>query len=261
MSEFLILIGGPGLFQSCDPKHDKAWLNYFYPMKVAGEEDLYHKTAENVSWVVYEPAYKVRWLDDDEITLLESIGEFFSGSSLHKVRKAHAAKISPAKNYLDYVQIQAKKQGITYRGINTPAEFWKTIASFPANSVSRVWYCGHATGVGFILELMHDSACVASGATAKMVLTSEIAKQASLKDRFVKGTTMASQFFGCHTSDFAESWTKTFGVPSEGAKKSITFAKVLTSRPSDILDDMKTTPTPAEGAPLWTRFDPDEGSK
>ena len=261
MSEFLVLIGGPGMFQSCDPKHDKIWLNYFYPMKVAGEEDLYHKSgSENVSWVVYEPAYKVRWLDDDEITTLEGIGEFFSGKSLHKVRKSHAAKISPAKNYLDYISVEDKKRSITYRGITSPGEFWKIIASFPAKSVSRVWYCGHATTTGFILELMHDSACNAAGATAKMLLTSEIARQASLKDRFVQGTPTTSQFYGCHTSDFAEAWTETFGVPSEGAKKSITFAKVLTSSRTDILEDMKTTPTP-EGPPAWTKYEPSEESK
>ena len=34
---FAILIGGPGLFVDCDPKHDKNWVNYFKPMELAAE--------------------------------------------------------------------------------------------------------------------------------------------------------------------------------------------------------------------------------
>lgn len=51
MDNFIILIGGPGLFKSCDPKHDKTWLNYFYPIQVAAEQDLYQKgSGKNTGW-------------------------------------------------------------------------------------------------------------------------------------------------------------------------------------------------------------------
>jgi hypothetical protein len=53
---FVILIGGPGLFVDCDPKHDKTWLNFISPIQQAADSDLYKNAAdETVHWFVFEP--------------------------------------------------------------------------------------------------------------------------------------------------------------------------------------------------------------
>lgn len=255
MENFIILIGGPGTFESCDPSHDKTWLNYFYPIQVAAEKDLYHKGLDKVHWVVYKPAYVVRWLDDSEITFWESAKEIISGSSLHKVRKnaASAVIVKGANSYLDRIQKLALGFGITYKGIDKPQEFWDHLTSFPPNSISRVWYSGHATRAGLILELTHTSTCEAEWADRSTVLTADISKQTAIKDRFIKDPRKPSKFYGCNTADFARSWRDTFGVPTEGAASSITFSGIF-NHPNNLLNRLETTPTP-NGNPDWTKFE------
>ena len=78
------------MFKSCDPKHDKTWLNYFYPMQVAAEQDLYQKGSEKIHWEVYAPACRVRWLEESELTFWENLTEYVLGRSLHRVKKETA---------------------------------------------------------------------------------------------------------------------------------------------------------------------------
>jgi hypothetical protein len=114
MANFIILIGGPGTYESCDPAHDKTWLNYFYPIQVASDKDLYRRGSDTVHWVVYQPAYRVRWLEDSEITFWEGAAEMISGKELHKVRKKAAddAAKKGAKNYLDRIQTWPRPPGL-----------------------------------------------------------------------------------------------------------------------------------------------------
>lgn len=180
MANFIILIGGPGTFESCDPAHDKIWLNYSYPVQIAAEKNLYQRGTDKVYWVVYEPAYRNRWLDDSEVTFLETAREVFSGRALHNIRKKAADDVvfAGATNYLDRINSLARQFGITYKGISQPDEFWTCLASFPPKSISRVWYFGHATMAGLILLLTHNSACDATREDSSTVLTEEISRHA-----------------------------------------------------------------------------------
>lgn len=257
MSNFLILIGGPGLYKSCDPEHDQTWLNYIVPVQAAAIYDLYKKGGDRVHWILYEPAYRSRWLEDDEIDFWEGLFEFFSGRELHKVRKEHAEAVKKkgATNYLHRVQMIAMKHNITYKGIDAPNGFWDYIRSFPDGSISRVWFSGHATKTGLILELTHSSSCVATWEDSSTVLTANIETHKNLRTRFLADTKHSSQFYGCNTSGFASTWNKVFGVPAEGAGASITYEGVLNDLPN-VLKNLQTTPT-SEGPPKWTTFGAD----
>ncbi|MEE2730737.1 MAG: hypothetical protein VYA55_07925 [Pseudomonadota bacterium] len=254
MSNFLILIGGPGLFKSCDQKHDKTWINYFYPIQVAAEEKLLNRGESRVHWIVYEPAYNRRWLEDSEVTLLEGAFELASGRNLHKVREQHAIKVkkSGAKNYLDHIKRTAKEHNITYKGINTPNEFWRYIESFPARSISRVWFSGHATTKGLILELTHDAQCIANWSDKSTLLVSSIDRNKNLANRFIVDNKKPSKFYGCNTRLFAETFHTVFGLATEGANSSITFKGIFGER-KKILERLETTPTP-QGRPQWTKY-------
>jgi len=128
----VILIGGPGTYESCDAKHDKVWRNYLYPMQVAAEKDLYNRGRDHVHWVVYEPAYIVRWLDDSEITFWESAREFLSGSALHKVRKAAADKVGSegAASYIDRIKKLRMRRRLPTRGSTHQRSFGTTSSPF-----------------------------------------------------------------------------------------------------------------------------------
>ena len=253
MGNIIILIGGPGTFKSCDPAHDKNWVNYFRPVEIAAQQDLYGKGADTVHWVVFEPAYEVRWLDDSEITFFENLGTF-SDTSLHNTRKGHADKVTAAggKNYLDFIIEKARKLGVTYKGIRKPEQFWDYIATFPPNSISSVWYSGHASSSGLFLQLTHDNKCNAAVTADNLLTTASISAHAAVKNRFIKDTKQASKFYGCNTSGFAELWHDTFEVPAEGAGSKITFDGVF-DEPKGVLKRLETTPT-SGGDPKWTAY-------
>jgi hypothetical protein len=250
MGYFVVLIGGPGTFESCDPAHDKNWINYFRPIQIATERE---KGSDSVKWVVYEPAYEVRWLDDSEITFGEWIGTI-SDRSLHNTRKGHADKVKAAKatNYLHFVQSEARRLGAEYKGIRKPQEFWDWLGSLSPNSVSRVWYSGHAAPAGLFLQLTHDNSCRAVATADGLLTVKSISDHAHLRDRFITNTKAASKFYGCNTAEFAKVWHDTFAVPAEGAASKITFDGIFND-PKGVLKGLETTPT-SSGDPKWSKY-------
>lgn len=251
---FVILIGGPGLFIDCDPRHDKTWLNYVAPMQMAAKDDLYKKAAnEIVHWFVFEPPYEHRWIDDSEITLFERVEQFFVDAELHALRKSAADKVKSkgAKSYLHRVKHLAAGFGITYHGLRKVDDFWTELAKFPDESISRIWYSGHAAGAGLFLSLSHDRQCTPVSNT--VVQTSTISmKSAQIRTKIDSSSTKVSKFYGCGTKYFAEEWHRTFNVPTAGATYSITFA-VLAKPGSNVLTLIEQTPTP-QGSPEWKTF-------
>ncbi len=258
MSNFVILVGGPGLFKGCDKAHDQTWLNYIVPLQLAAQRDIYKKAkGEKVHWVVYEPPYIARWKDDSVIDASEKKQD--DGFNLHSIRKKAADKILArgAKSYIDRIKQVAVKFQITYKGIKTPDEFWAYLKSFPNESISRVWYSGHASTEGLMLALTHDpKSCEAQAFQKDMLFSTSISdvKNASVASRFSSKTKRVSKFYGCYTDKFAKKWNAVFGVASAGAKQKIDFGVI--NRPSNIENVMKRieqTPT-SHGATGWTQF-------
>jgi hypothetical protein len=254
--DFIILVGGPGTFNSHDKLHDKTWLNYFHPIRVAAEKNLYNReSGEQVHWVVYEPAYEVRWLDDSEITLAERWNEWTTKGRLNNERKRHADEVRKkgAASYIDLIRRLAQKNAITYKGIKRPSEFWDYVAGRPPRSISRVWYSGHASEAGLFLQLDHMRDGTARAADGSVLAKAEIEAQPQLKDRFATRSAGPSRFYGCHTAVFAKAWHDMFGVPTAGAARSITYKDILTIDPKKLLKTLEQTPT-AQGTPDWTAY-------
>jgi len=83
-------------------------------------------------------------------------------------------------------------------------------------------------------------------------LTADIATHKTLKDRFIADPAKPSRFYGCATATFAKTWHDAFGVPTEGAQHSISFARIFDD-PKKVLSGLQETPT-VQGAPDWTSF-------
>ena len=255
MGNFVILIGGPGLFKGCDKAHDQNWTNYIVPLQLAAQRNLYNKQAdESVHWVLYEPPYRNRWLDDSVITPKEQQED--DGYNLHSIRKAAADKLlaKGASSYINRIQMIANTHGIKYKGINKPDEFWGYLQSLSDNSITRVWYSGHASPDGLMLALAHDKVCRAIAFDKDMIKNSEILKRSSLKKKFRKTSNLVSKFYGCYTEEFAKEWNSVFGVSAAGAKKAIDFGVI--DRPSNIanvMERIEKTPT-LIGAPGWKEY-------
>ena len=248
MKNFIILIGGPGKFQGCDKKHDQTWTNYIVPMQLAAARDLYKKeSTETVHWVVYEPAYRDRWLDDSVITTAEA--KQSDGYWLHSIRKQAAddVKVKGATSYIHRIKMIAASQGIVYEGISTPLELWNYLATFPINSLSQIWYSGHASGSALLLALTHDSSCGPVAAVTDVIYVRDIRRNSSLSNKFVTGSTPSSKFYGCYTDGFAKEWNDVFGVPAEGAVNKVDFGSVdRKSNIPNVLERIQQT-----GSPGW----------
>ncbi len=256
MTNFVILVGGPGLFVGCDKAHDQRWSNYIVPLQLAASNNWYKKQAgEVIHWVVYEPPYRNRWQDDSVITKEEKLQD--DGKNLHSIRKAATNKLmaAGASSYIEKIRMMANSFGIRYKGINRPSEFWRYLETLENNSISRVWYSGHASNAGLMLALSHASeGCEAIASPNDMLLLKNINKDQVPLRKFAKTSTQVSKFYGCNTKKFAETWHKVFGLSAAGAERKIDFGVV--DRPSNIVNIMERiekTPT-SKGEPGWTLY-------
>jgi hypothetical protein len=243
---FVIVIGGPGLFQGCDRAHDQTWTNYFVPIQIAAQKNLYRKAQnETVHWFVYEPPYSRRWLDDSVIDATEKTEN--DGKELHSIRKKAADKVKARgfDNYLERIKAAARENHVLYHGLATKNKVWEELRRLPDRSITRVWYSGHAAGAGLFLSLSHDTLCGPVAAPGSLVALSEIDTNRDLARKFSSGTNVSSKFYGCFTKDFARKWHSTFGVPAEGATNKIDFGVI--DRPSgitNVLERIEKSPTP-----------------
>lgn len=120
------------------------------------------------------------------------------------------------------------------------------------NSITRVWYSGHASIHGLMLALTHDNACVAQASAHDMILNTDISGEVGLHKKFRSKSIGMSKFYGCYTEGFAKEWSKTFKLSAAGAKQKIDFGAI--DRPSNIVNVMERiekTPTTV-GQTGWT---------
>lgn len=240
---FLILSGGPGLKKDCDRKHDKSWSNYVDALLGAAKSGtLRHREEGKVIWMVYEPAYERRWLDD----------ESRKNPAVDKVKR------DGFTSYLDKLRKRAAGYGFDYRSLKRADDFWSQFAAQPPHSVRRLWYFGHGQE-DLWLRLDHDSACDAEAPPSREVVykSSLAARAATLKSRVylplgapAYNRSAATKFYGCRTTAFAREWAKNFGTFAEGASSTLEFE--LTWKPG--LQDVFSEYERQSG---WNRFKPD----
>ncbi len=254
-SNFIIILGGPGKFVSCDKAHDQTWTNYLVPIQLASMRSLFNiASGEKVHLLAYHPAYNNRWVDDSVITATEK--KQSDGAWLHSNRKSKADKVIGvgARNYLHRIQQIATKQKMSYKAIKKPSELWSYIQKLPDASISRVFYSGHAAQSGLMLSLDHDTGCTPVAQKSDMVLATDIRAHRSLASKFSSTHNQVSKFLGCYTHDFAKEWNKTFKVKTEGAVKKVDFGVVdRDSKYSNVIERIEKTST-SVGAPGWSKF-------
>ncbi|NUO07657.1 MAG: S8 family serine peptidase [Candidatus Brocadia sp.] len=212
---FILISGGPGLFDDRDVEHDKSWANYVTPpLLMTDTEDKRKKFAqddEEVWWFVYKPAYDSRWDDDLK----------------QKRKSTREVKDKGFASYVDMVEGRAKERGWNLRWLDTADDLWKKLKTFSKDSLSRVWYWGHARD-DLWLSLGHSSASVAVAPEShEIILVTSIDSNKKLQDRFQNGDTKRiHRFVGCNTSAFAQAWSKTFKVWSEGVEEKVDFSAI-----------------------------------
>ncbi|MBN1210349.1 MAG: hypothetical protein JXB05_36185 [Myxococcaceae bacterium] len=242
---FVILVGGPGLYNGSDPDHDKAWYNYIDPVMSAAKSRLLSRPEEHVHWYVYGTAYERRWKDDaTEPSFFE---KNIKDGRLQVTRYGHTRKViaQGAIDYLDYIRKKVAsyaKPGSSKMTVYThwwtgsprlsPAEgFWSALGKFPDRSISRVWFLGHAAR-DLWLALEHDSDDDAVSPTVgEIVSLPDITRYRALVSKFVFANAAmvavqdSCKFYGCNTKGFAETWARTFKVRAEGADGKVNFNK------------------------------------
>lgn len=256
---FIVLIGGPVLFNEWDPAHDKSWSNYIVLLQKAASQGQYQLDGnEIVHWVVFEPSYSSRWAEDSVVTGGEQVEAFFQDAELHYTRLGHAQSVvnKGASSYVNRIKQIAQGLNIKYHGIQNMAGFWNYLAMMPNGSINRVWYSGHAYKGGLMVAAAHRtsgggcSARTPTVAATHLISVSDIGGHSNLSVKFNMSTSKLSRFYGCTTAPFAEEWHNTFSVPTAGAKKKVNF-KATTG--NNVLNAIETMPT-SVGAPGWTVY-------
>jgi hypothetical protein len=252
---FIILSGGPGVYEPSDTEHDKSWDNYVSPPLLRSLKKPLHGSGEEVHWLVYEPAYQERWQSDSQ------------GKQKRPVQYAHAMSIKKEgfSDYLAKLKDRAVKRGWKYKGIQKGQDFLDYINGL-SQKVSRVWFYGHAS-YDLWLSLTHDGSVASSPARNAILTSKDISKLKSA--RFVShedpgfwdtlwGLSEAQKkeakkpkhphkFFGCNTTPFAKEWADSLGVHARGSEGKVSFAKIHDTAGYVVL---------AQGA-TWHEFDTD----
>lgn len=238
-TNFILLIGGPGKFAACDRAHDQTWKNYIVPIQPATQEKLLAADkGENIHWWVYGPAYKERWEDDLAYTTAKKPPK--PGENLLDSRKKalDAIKKTGAIDYLDRIKKIAESLGVTIKILEKPDDFWDSLAKFPDQSVSRIWYIGHASATGLMLKLIHNENCRPVANTGDMILKDTILKKKpDIGIKLIIDPSKISRFYGCYTCEFAKQWHDVFSVSTEGAIHKIDFGVI--DKPSETSNVLK----------------------
>ncbi|MDG9670512.1 hypothetical protein ONV78_22425 [Hahella sp. CR1] len=178
------------------------------------------------------------------------------GYWLHSIRKAATEKVKDkgAHNYIHRMQQVAAKHSIKYKGISKPQDFWDYLQTLLDDSISRVWYSGHASGAGLFLSLDHNKAREPVSHTSDIVEVDSINLNKSLINKFSNSSKTPSKFYGCYTSSFAKRWSDIFKVKAEGAVRKVDFG--VLDRPStisNVMERIEKTPTTL-GSPGWATY-------
>jgi hypothetical protein len=106
-----------------------------------------------------------------------------------------------------------------------------------------------------MLALTHNANCGASAFEQDMILIdSIIARKKLLQKKFDRKSGAVSKFYGCFTTKFAQTWSRSFGVKAAGAEQKVDFGVVdRKSDISNIMERIEKTPT-SLGSPDWTVF-------
>jgi subtilisin family serine protease len=211
---FILISGGPGLFDNRDIEHDKSWANYVTPplllTNTAEKLKKFAASDEEVWWFIYKPAYVRRWEDD-----------------LKQKRKSiKEVKDKGFSSYVNLLEGRAKARGWNLRWFSTADQLWDKLKTFK-DPIARVWYWGHASG-GLWLTLSHSAEARAVAPEPWEIVTIDSIKDnASLKKRFQAGSSARlHRFIGCNTRDFAQKWADTFEVWTEGFDGKIDFSVI-----------------------------------
>jgi hypothetical protein len=225
---FLILSGGPGLYDRADKEHDASWSSYVDPVLLKSV-DVDARTRkrtilkfwagdEQVLWLIYKPAYVARWKDD-----------VAAGRSA-----VSAVKKEGFTSYVGLLEGRAKERGWKIGWLNKGDDLWAAIEALPAGSISRTWFYGHARDDLWLTLDRSGGVAVMPKAAGSVLRASDVAAHAALRDRFqaapsAREAARTSRIVGCNTAAFAEAWAKAFGQWTEGFQGTVQFKSAHTS--------------------------------
>lgn len=215
---FILISGGPGPYNTRDIEHDKSWANYVTPPLLMTDTKkklaAFSATDEEIWWFVYKPAYVTRWSDDAK------------SKTAAREKEVERVKKLGFSSYVELIKKRARDRGWNLRWLSEADDLWEKLKSFSKGSISRVWYWGHARE-DLWLTVAHDPGTDVAIAPAADEIITVSSIDPALKDRFQTGNlSRIHRFVGCNTEDFAEAWSKAFGVWSEGVVDKVNFSSI-----------------------------------
>ncbi len=216
--KFIIILGGPGVYDPRDPAHDRAWYSYYYTLANGFDSGkIKLEDGETVDWLVYTPAYNERWTDDNK----DNKRPKFISDQVKRIITHFKAK-----NYLDRIKkwIAGNSTKHRYIGIKTKNSIVSHINSMKADSVTRLYYSGHSAKRNELwLDLDHiDPGIPIRPRNKNAVFDADEFKK--VKKSVIRTTSkLKSRFIGCNNEIVAQEWNKATGLKSVGYPVTINF--------------------------------------
>lgn len=221
---FILLSGGPGLYDPRDREHDVGWANYVTPAlwqtQTAQQQRRFRAPDEELWWFVFRPAYEQRWRDDLQ--------------SGHAERRAEAARIARLDcggrrcgSYTELLEWRARQRGWRLRWIDSAADLWSRLGTFQ-DPIARLYYWGHANvDLWLRIRRRHTDGAALAPAPEEIISVDDISRHRALRSRFlVAAPSRRHIFFGCNTHRFANEWARVFSVYTRGYEGRLSFASV-----------------------------------
>ncbi len=219
---FIVVLGAPGKYHTGDRDHDRTWLSYFVTLKAYLENEQDPPDNEIVHVLVYKKGYDDRFNDDDNFESDDPWSAYLSRDAWRRNEHAEAVKDKLIikrywhkgtfeKNVTDYYSFMrkelkavanAKKFDLVYSSINEVNDVNNYANRLKDNSITRLWFIGHAVDGELWLTLDHgtpDDPAAPVGPEKRLTIRPRNL-QSIEKQKVFKASTKFSRFIGCNTA-------------------------------------------------------------
>lgn len=216
---FVLISGGPGLFDEHDDEHDVSWANFVTaPGLMHGPKakvPLPKEPDEEIWWFVYKPAYASRWSADVQRT--DAAG----------VKAVKDVRDSGATDYVDFLERKAEERSWNLRWLSSADDLWTKLATFQ-DKISKVWYWGHANAGNLWFFIRHNAQHEAIAPPDDAIVEwTEIAEHGELRVKMQASSPQRRhRFVACNSTEFARQWSETFDVDTQGVTGIVQFGQM-----------------------------------
>lgn len=214
---FIIILGGVGIYNPKDPAHDQGWSHFFAIIQVGFNKGIIKKDShECVTWLVNGQAYRDRFVADGQVKD-KTRTQYQRGFLKHK-----DTKYGGEVGYIARIRQWIAGQGHHFIDVSSESDVYAVINNLKDETITRIYFSGHASDNGLWLDLTHNSSneAVTTNYLKSANLANALASKADKKSKKI------SKLYGCSSANTAKTIADKTGLTVEGAINAIHFGYI-----------------------------------